>query len=93
MVVFSDANLVIVANFLTELSLLDSCYLSSPGIFSLRPLWPRLGGSEDEFSCSGAAQVVAGILYSLLSSSRSTSPSGGSVPLSPVTEQRQKSFV
>ena len=39
--VSSDANLVIVATFPTGLNILDSCYLSFPGIFSLQPLWPR----------------------------------------------------
>lgn len=78
----SDANLVIVATFLTELSLLDSCYLSSPGIFSLRPLWPRLEDPRMNLAALGLLQVVAGILYSLLSSLPKHHLSGGSVPLS-----------
>ena len=78
----SDANLVIVATFLTELSLLDSCYLSSPGIFSLRPLWPRLEDLRMNLAALGLLQVVAGVLCSLLSSLPQHHLSGGSVPLS-----------
>lgn len=61
----SDANLVIVATFLTGLSILDSCYLSSPGIFSLQPLWPRLEEGRMDLAALVPLQVVAGAVRRL----------------------------
>lgn len=61
----SDANLVIVATFLTGLSILDSCYLSSPGIFSLQPLWPRLEEGRMDLAALVPLQVVAGAVRCL----------------------------
>ena len=85
----SDANLVIVATFLTELSLLDSCYLSSPGIFSLRPLWPRLEDPSMNLAALGLR------VFSAPSSpaSRSATSLEAQCPCRSMTEQRQESFV
>lgn len=63
--VSSDANLVIVATFLTGPSILDSCYLSSPGIFSLQPLWPRLEEGRMDLAALVPLQVAAGAVRCL----------------------------
>lgn len=64
--VSSDANLVIVATFLTGLNILDSCYLSSPGIYSLQPLWPCLEELGMNLAALGLLQVVADVLCHFL---------------------------